>query len=374
MVEGQGLGPSDDGQSEELNLNAQNIHYGDFGSKDKNFMGDSLGAPPQENPVRQPPPAPEPGAVGELVTVKVDGVEKQVSQSELIRAFQMNEAADKRLNDATQILQQAQGVAAASLQPTATTPAHQTEADLSPTEPTVEPGLDDIDFAGIAENIQLGETNDGASALKDLATQIVARQRQDNAQSLDPAAFGEQVASIVQERTRSENARIAFEQNYPDIANDPELYSMAKRSALDLVIEDFVANGANDEMVDFSRKNPQRAMDAHRLLRSSGSMENLRSSDDVYTESGNRTRSWLAKASGNPGQANTLHENNPAPTPLIPRSERARAAQQSPQVRQAPATPAPQAEKVKSPSDIIQSMKRGRGQLSATQRMAAGQR
>ncbi|MCP5019675.1 MAG: hypothetical protein GY938_30980, partial [Ketobacter sp.] len=39
MVEGQGLGPSDDVQAEELNLNAQNIHYGDFGSKDKNFMG-----------------------------------------------------------------------------------------------------------------------------------------------------------------------------------------------------------------------------------------------------------------------------------------------------------------------------------------------
>ena len=55
----------------------------------------------------------QPAAPVEKVKVKVDGTELEVSQEELVRTFQKNAAADKRLEEATRLLREAEQLAAA---------------------------------------------------------------------------------------------------------------------------------------------------------------------------------------------------------------------------------------------------------------------
>jgi len=379
MVEGVGFGPvGDEAPDPSQDLTSQRLYMGEFGDDSKNFMGETI-PPAPEAPAPAPDAAPsipaqEPGVDdGDLVTVKVGGVETQVSQSELIRNYQVGQAADQRLSEATELLRNAQGVAAASLSPTSAPPVNEAEAEL-PTETTSEPGLDDIDFAAITEKIQLGETNEGAEALKDLVVQVAGKiGRQDNA-PVDPAALVEQAAHVVRDRTQSEAALKTFEETYPDIVADPQLYQLASRNAVDAMIEDFETCGADPEMIAFAKANPAQAANAHRAMRTSGRFEDLRNPEQLYVEAGNRTRDWMAKISGQQAPTGEVLQptvsGQPAPPP---RRERARNAQQSPAQRQAPPAPPQQQPVAKTPSQVIAEMKRARGQFPAGQQ-AAGRR
>ena len=371
MVEGAGVGPDDNAENTGLDddqLNQERLYYGDLGSENKNFMGeDIVPADAQLEPVT-PAPTVEPGAdAGDLVTVTVDGQEQQISQQELVRNFQINQAAEKRMQEATHLLQQAQSVAAAQLQPTATADAQATDSDQSPTEPapTNADVLDGIDFAAISEKIQLGETEEGANALKDLVVQVMSRTApsQDAAQ-VNPADQIEHVVTAVQDRQQSDAARREFEENFADIVSDPHLNRMSQAHAHEAIIEDFAANGADENMIAMARANPAQAFNAHRAMRLSGQFPELKNPHQLYQEAGTRTRSWLEGISGGTPNPNPV-VNTGAPRPEVPRDQRQRAAQQSPGRRQQPPRQRQQAPAVKTPSQVIQEMKVARGQYPA---------
>lgn len=372
MVAGAGVGPTTsadqllDEAGNPLNMNSQNLYYGEFGQADQNFMGDQL-QPIEPAPAPTPePPAPEPGMdAGDMFTVKVDGEEQQVTREDLIRSYQKDAAASRRLNEATELLKQAQNAAAANLngQPTAQ-PSPQ--ADPQQDAPTDELSFDDMDFAGLAEKIQLGETSEGAAALKDMVTQVVARAQQSGQQT--PNLDIGTMTTAVRDRIESDTALNNFKTEYPEIVADDQLYAYAGQHAVEAMIEDFVANGADENMVAQARANPQQAINAHRAARLSGQFSGLRSPQEIYKQAGDRTREWVTKLTG---QDPTPQPNPNVPTPNVqqrtmpPRAERARTAQQSPTLRQAPAQTPQETPRPKTRSEKIAEMKRARGQFPA---------
>ena len=100
-----------------------------------------------------------------LYTVKIDGQERQVPLSELTASYQIQSAAANRLDQANEVLRRARDMEQdVQGHPTATAPAVQ---------PQPRDGLDGIDFAGLAERLQYGDTDAAAAALKETVTQIV---------------------------------------------------------------------------------------------------------------------------------------------------------------------------------------------------------
>jgi len=374
MVAGAGVGPTTsadqllDEAGNPLNMNAQNLYYGEFGTGNQNFMGEDL-QPIEPEPAPTPePPAHEPGMdAGDMFTVKVDGEEQQVTREDLIRSYQKDAAASRRLNEATELLKQAQNAAAANLngQPTAQ-PSPQ--ADPQQTDPTDELSFDDMDFAGLAEKIQLGETSEGAAALKDMVTQVVARAQQSGPQA--PNLDIGTMTTAVRDRIESDTALNQFKNDFPEIVQDDQLYAYAGQHAVEAMIEDFVANGADEAMVAQARANPQQAINAHRAARLSGQFQGLRSPSEIYKQAGERTRDWVTKLTGQPTpNENPAGDPNVPPTNvrrnLPPRAQRARTAQQSPTLRQAPAQTPQEAPRQKTRSEKIAEMKRARGQMPA---------
>ncbi|MCH8275763.1 MAG: hypothetical protein IH851_13355, partial [Armatimonadetes bacterium] len=120
-----------------------------------------------------PPPEPEGGREplpGEpLYTVTVDGQERQVPLSEITASYQIQAAAQNRLDAASQIMRQAQetqqGVQG------------RTAAPGSAVQEPRSDGLDGIDWGGIAEKLQYGEKDDAGDALKGLVAELRNRGR-----------------------------------------------------------------------------------------------------------------------------------------------------------------------------------------------------
>lgn len=138
----------------------------------------------------------------DLVTIKVDGVTKQVERSKVIeegiRALQKESSADRRLEEATRLLNDTR---ARFEQPPA--------QDVAPKQPSK-------DAATMAHAIQYGTEEEAAQAISELQE----RNRQN-------VATPEQIAKWVDERYQFQSAVQEFETNYPDIVKDPYLCQIA---------------------------------------------------------------------------------------------------------------------------------------------------
>jgi hypothetical protein len=98
-----------------------------------------------------------------IVKVKVDGVEREIRQSQLIATYQKDAAADKRLQEATELLREVKAVKAAKPTGTADTE-DQPDADNS-----TDQGDKDADrLANIVDKLQLGEREEAIEGLKEL--------------------------------------------------------------------------------------------------------------------------------------------------------------------------------------------------------------
>lgn len=159
-------------------------------------------------------PEPEPEPVVQKVKVKVDGAEQEVDLDTLVRTFQKNSAADRRLEEATRLLREAEELAAAkTAQPSA--PTEQPKPENTPEE-----------LRQAAADV-LGKLYDGdQEAAADALAQLLAKQRGgDQPTPPAPQAEIDDEALLDKLETRM-TLRKAFETvktDYPDILADPDL-------------------------------------------------------------------------------------------------------------------------------------------------------
>jgi len=145
-----------------------------------------------------------------LVDVVVDGVRRQVRQSDLVAAYQFDSAARNRLQEAATTLRRAQEYEqSVRAQP----PAESAATDDEPDEPYVD----------IVKAIQFG---DPAEAGKSLKSFIKSRQS-GSASAADHAQIAERVVMRALDEREWNDARATFDKEYQDIKVDPDLAQIA---------------------------------------------------------------------------------------------------------------------------------------------------
>lgn len=136
-----------------------------------------------------------------FITVKVDGEERKVRQSQLISHYQKGESADKRLQEATNLLKEVREVTATK----SSTKAPETDGhDKSADESTSDGDNDRL--ATIVDKITLGERDEAIEGLKELIKE--ARQGQQAPEDLDQRVRAS--ALEVREAERSQEALQGF--------------------------------------------------------------------------------------------------------------------------------------------------------------------
>ena len=246
-------------------------------------------------------PLPEPEGDGRellpgepLYTVKVDGQERQVPLSEITASYQIQAAAQNRLDHASQILRQTQetqqGVQG---QTAATAPAVQQQSSG---------GLDGIDWGGLAERLQYGDTDAAAAALKETATQLRGMGGPGGA-----SATPEQIELRVLDRFEWTTALNRFGEDYQDILADARVAGIAGsfgRALYHQALQDSQMNGTS-----------------------------RRPYWDILNEAGEQTREWLKGLTGQQaGDSSELQPNGEQPAVALSpeRGQRKRAAPQPP--------------------------------------------
>ncbi len=158
-----------------------------------------------------------------LVTVKVDGVESQVTVAEMQRAYQKGLAADKRFEegararaDAERLLAEAQKIASAP-QPVAETPK------------PVQNGAQDASGAELQDTVRatvkaMFEGDEDAAV--DRLVALVSQRRTENP-TLDIAQLTAQLTPQIRQQMEDESALDAFAVNNKFIVDDPYLAQMA---------------------------------------------------------------------------------------------------------------------------------------------------
>lgn len=165
------------------------------------------------------PPAPA------KVKVKVDGVEQEVDVDTLVRTYQKNSAADRRLEEAAQILRQAEQLAA------------QTKAAPEPA-PAATPAQPPEDLkaqaAELLDKLYDGDKDSASEALVKLLAQTRGGD-QPTPQPVQAVVDTDVLTSQVLERMALNTAFERVKTDYPDIIADPDLEFLAATKVTALV-------------------------------------------------------------------------------------------------------------------------------------------
>lgn len=170
----------------------------------------------------------QPAAPVEKVRVKVDGTELEVSQEELVRTFQKNAAADKRLEEATRLLREAEQLAATRA---AAAPAPQeNQTQPAPTEDPVTKLREDA--AATLAMLYDGDQEAATEALVALMLKVSGGgQPTQQTPTIDPSALTDQVL----EQLSFKDALNKVQTDYPDLVADPNLERLTAMRAEELI-------------------------------------------------------------------------------------------------------------------------------------------
>lgn len=200
------------------------------------LLGEPEPAPPPADP--EPPaaqlaaqladPPAAPAEVPSTVRVKVDGVETEVPFDEVVRQYQKNSSADKRLNEATRLLREAQEAQAQRLL------LEQQEAQLraqqaaTPPPNTAAPAAPPVDESG-KEFLKALFEGDEENALTALQKVIGGRQQPATpaAPTLDIDQIANAVSAQVQQKFAVESALAQNQRDYPELYSDPDMEALA---------------------------------------------------------------------------------------------------------------------------------------------------
>lgn len=145
--------------------------------------------------------------------VKVDGVEHEVDAETLVRSYQKNSAADRRLEEAAQILRNAQQVAA------------QTATSAEPVVERMPEVSADArqQAAALVESLYSGETDAATEALAKILAQNRGGDQPTPQQPVDTDVLTSQVLERIAVNTAFERVQT----DYPEIISDPDLEALA---------------------------------------------------------------------------------------------------------------------------------------------------
>lgn len=158
-------------------------------------------------------PAEAPAPLPVTTKVKIDGEEQEVTQDELIRSFQKNAAADRRLEEASRIAREAKELlASAQLQVTQQT----TEASPQPAATD-----DDAAFDKFVSTLYEGDTQAAKAAYKELQQKSASKGRD----AAIPSRA--EIVEEVKQQLEVDSALAGFRKEFPDIWKDPHLSKIA---------------------------------------------------------------------------------------------------------------------------------------------------
>jgi hypothetical protein len=245
-----------------------------------------------------------------FVRVKVEGEEREVPLTDVLRTYQVTTAADKRMQDATRIRQEAEALLQQARQQA------QPQAEAEPQSPADAQGQrgaaeSPADLFMKAMDAWADDDPDGARQL--LAPVFSGRQQPTQPTPADPA----QLAQAVKTQLAVEAAFEQYQTNYSHIANNPFLDEMTGR---------FLDEG----------------LDAGQPF------------GEALTAAAERTKAWVIEQAGTLGGTTTA----PAPTAREQRQHNKAGLRELPgaQARAPTHIPAPE-----SPSDIVAEMRKSRG-------------
>lgn len=247
----------------------------------------------------------------QAVKVKIDGEEREVTQEELIRAFQKNSAADKRLEEASRLLREAKDVASRVTTQQVDT---QSASGKPPAGDTTSPAADDDEaFERFVSTLYEGDKDAAKAAFKDL----YGKGRQPEA-TLDAGKIVEEV----KQQLEIDNALANFRRDFKEIFDDPYLAELADRNL----------------HAELNRG-------THATF------------GDAMTAAGNATRDWMKSK----GMIQEKPEEKSPTVDLKPRLERKATLTSVPTA--ATRQPSPDSpEEARSPAQAIEEMRKARGQ------------
>lgn len=185
-------------------------------------VADQLAAQLTDAPLTEPP----------KVKVKIDGTEEMVSAEE-IRAYQVGKTADKRLNEATRLLREAQEAQTQRLlieQQDAQLRAQQASAAQTAVQNTAPAADPQIDVSG-KEFLKALFEGDEENALTALQKVIGGRQQAPAAAAPAPTLDIDQIANAVtqqvQQKLSVESALAQSQRDYPELYSDPDMEALA---------------------------------------------------------------------------------------------------------------------------------------------------
>ena len=239
------------------------------------------------------------------VRVKVDGEEREMTLHDVRRSTQLDGAAQKRLQQANELLEQARRTASATPAPAsppvgvAPAPDSRESAPASTTEEV--------------DNLVSALFNGDEDTAKVLLGKILAGSQQ----AADPASLAQQAAATVRQQLSVDEANSAFRSAYSDIVGDQHLAR--------------AADGFYDEvMAEFPHK----------------------SYAEVLMEAGQRTRDWMASKGIKTATGSASGST---------RQEKQQRKERIDEVRSLNRTPANQEVREPTPSEVIAEMRKERG-------------
>lgn len=159
----------------------------------------------------QAPTKAEPAAP-KVHVVKIDGEERQVTDDELVRSYQKNAAADRRLEEASNLLREANERAA------------QLAAQVVTPPPVTTPETPDKDFQAevksVLSKLYEGDEDKAADALASL---LMKTRGGDQPTPTAPSIDIDQLTVQIQQKMDIDKAFESIKSDYPDLIADPDL-------------------------------------------------------------------------------------------------------------------------------------------------------
>lgn len=167
---------------------------------------------PVEKQLEEQLAEPEPAPV--VKKVKIDGEERTVTEDELIRSYQKNQAADRRLEEAAQLLRAANERAA------------QLEAQIQNTQPAAQPITQEVPAAlkdEVKTTLSVIYGGDEEAATEALTNLLIKTRGGDQPTPQIPQINVNAVVDAVSEKLAFDTAFATVKSDYPDLINDPNL-------------------------------------------------------------------------------------------------------------------------------------------------------
>ena len=259
------------------------------------LVEDGVALPEEEGAVPEEPAAEKPPFEDEAkVTIKVDGEEREVSLEELKRGYQIESAARERLDIATETMKRAEDLER-----------RLASGEVSEPEETPSPESEDgqdIDWKGLADTLQYGESDAAAEALKSAVENAT--------QGAGNTATPEEIELRTLDRLEWQQTLAKFGEEYPDIIQDQTLAAIAGK----------FGNEIFQKVAADSQKTGQPRPPYW----------------DIFRTAGDQTRKWLAWVSGSGDSVDGQNEETGGPqAPAVPetKTERKRASSKPPAPR-----------------------------------------